>query len=386
MQKPTFIPYGRHYINKEDISAVLRILKSDYLTQGPKIAEFEQRLATICDVQYAVAFSSGTAALHAACFAAKIKHGDEIVTTPMTFAASANCVLYCKGTPVFADIKSDLPLINPDEIARKITSKTRVIIPVDYSGIPADYDEINKIAKDNNLLVIADAAHSLGATYKGKKVGQLADMTVLSFHPVKLITTGEGGMVLTNERKFYERLELFRSHGITKNKKILIQKDIGPWYYEMQDLGYNYRLSEFQAALGISQSQRMEIYVKQRNEIARKYKKAFISEPRLKTLDIPLDRTSAWHLFPILLNGVALNKKKQIVEEFHRLRIMVQVHYIPVHLHPYYKQKLSFKEGDFPNAEKFYTQEISLPLFPQLTDKEIQRVVDITRKLIMKYS
>lgn len=372
------IPYGRQLISRDDIQAVIQVLKSDYITQGPAIARFEKAIAGFCGAKYAVAFSSGTASLHAACFAAGISKGDEVITTPMTFAASANCVLYCGGTPILVDIHPDLPLIDPGEIARKITKKTKAIIPVDYSGIPADYDEINKLANKHNLLVIADAAHSLGAIYKGRKIGTLADMTVFSFHPVKLITTGEGGMVATDNYKFYQKLLLFRTHGITKDQKLLQQKNIGPWYYEMQELGYNYRLTDIQAALGLSQLKKAQRFLSKRNTIARQYQKLLSNSSDISFLNVPNDRTSAWHLFPIqLARPKLIQAKKQIVENLHKHGIMVQVHYIPVHLHPYYIKAFNCKRGDFPHAENFYQKTLSLPLYPALQKSDLHSIITL---------
>ena len=380
------IPYGKQAIDEDDIDAVVKVLRSDFLTQGPQIELFEQAVASYCSTAYAVAFSSGTAALHGACFAAEIKKDYEVITSPLTFAASANCVLYCGGKPIFADIKKDLPLIDPQQIEKKITPKTRVLIPVDYSGIPADYDEINEVAKRYNLIVIADASHSFGATYKGRKVGTLVDMTVFSFHPVKTITTGEGGMVVTNNRHLYERLKLFRTHGITKDKKYLIKKNEGPWYYEMQELGFNYRLTDIQAALGVSQVKKIDIFLKKRKVIAQAYQNAFINHSLINCLYIPHDRTSAWHLFPILLNKKFIKFRKEIVEKLHSTGIRAQVHYIPVHVHPYYQRHFRYKMGDFPNTELFYKREISLPIYPQLTNEQFTYVVKIVNELMRRFS
>lgn len=377
------IPYGRQWIDGADIKHVVKILKSDFLTQGPLINQFEKKIASYTGAKYGVAFSSGTAALHGASFAAGIMKGDDVITTPMTFAASANCVLYQGGTVVFVDTLPDQPIIDPDKVAKKINSKTKAIISVDFSGLPADYDELQKIAHKNQLVLIADAAHSLGGSYKRKKVGTLADMSVLSFHPVKAITTGEGGMVLTDNAKFYELLTLFRTHGITKNETLLDKKGNGPTYYEMKALGFNYRLTDIQAALGLSQLTKLERFIKRRAEIAELYTKSFEKARTFKTLKTSSDRTSAWHLFPILLNNHLSKKKKEIVEAFHERGIMVQVHYIPIHLHPYYKRRYTFASGDFPNAESFYESEISLPLFPKLTTNEITRVIKVTKEILM---
>lgn len=376
------VSYSRQCIDENDIAAVIKVLHSEFLTQGPQVGRFEKRIASYCGVKFAVAFSSGTAALHGACFAAGISKGDEVITTPMTFAASANCVLYCGGKPVFADIKTDIPLIDPEEIKKKISKRTKAIIPVDYAGIPADYDEINAIAKANNLIIIADAAHSLGATYKGKKVGQLADMTVFSFHAIKAITTGEGGMVVTNNKNFYEKLKIFRTHGITKEKKFFKNQSHGNWYYEMKDLGYNYRLTDIQAALGISQLKKLDSFIKKRREIAKIYIQAFRELPFIDTLLEAPKVKAAWHLFPIIIDKKVLGKKKKIFAALHKHGIKAQVHYIPIHLHPYYVERFGFQPGDFPNSEDFYQREISIPIYPSLNNKVIRKVIDIISKEI----
>ena len=374
------IPYSRQYIDNDDIRHVVNVLKSDFLTQGPAVEEFEKKIAAYCDTKYAVAFISGTAALHGACYTAGIGQGDEVITTPLTFAATANSVLYCKGTVVFADIRNDLPLIDPAEIERKITRKTKAIIPVDYSGIPADYNEIRAIAKKRGLVVIGDAAHSLGATYKGKKVGSCADMTMLSFHPVKAITTGEGGMIVTDNKKYYEKLKTFRSHGITKEKKFFKNGDQGLWYHEMQDLGFNYRLTDIQAALGISQLKKIDSFIKKRSSIAKQYTDMFKTFTPIEIIKVPLDRESAWHLFPIRIKRV--KNKKMIAKKFHDRGIGVQVHYIPTHLHPYYGEQFGYKRYDFPLSERFYDEELSLPLYPTMTKEDIKRVVFETKSIL----
>jgi len=382
MQKPKnhkHIPYGRQWITREDIQAVTAVLKSDYLTQGLRVHEFEKRIAHYCGARFAVSFSSGTAALHAACFAAGITGGDEVITSPMTFAASANCVLYCGGTPVFADIRSDLPLIDPSAIIKQITQKTKAIIPVDFSGLPADYDEINAIAKKNKLLVIADAAHSLGATYKGRKVGALADMTVFSFHAVKLITTGEGGMVVTDNSELFERLAMFQTHGITKDKTKFVNKSDGNWYHEMLVLGFNYRLTELQAALGLSQLKKVTQFLNRRTEIAEQYSNYFQNIQELSYLKVPGDRTSAWHIFPI---QVKKSKRRSLFEKLRKQGIYAQVHYIPVYWHPYYKTKFGNLNKQFPKCELFYSQELSLPLFPHLKDSELRIVIMAIKKIL----
>jgi len=379
------LPYGHHYIDEEDINEVVNTLKSDWLTQGSKVAEFERKIAEIVGAKYAVAFNSGTSALHAACFAVGITKGDEVITTPITFVASANCLLYRGGTPVFADIELNTYNINPDDVEKKITKKTKAIIAVDFAGHPADLDEINEIAKRRSLIVIEDAAHALGAAYKGRRIGSISDITVFSFHPVKHITTGEGGMVVTNNEEFYEKLRLFVTHGITKEKNRLINYD-GPWYYEMQELGYNYRLTDFQCALGISQLGKLGKFLKRRREIAAHYNENL---KEIEEIILPTEREnmiSAWHLYIIRLKLDKLNaSRREIFEALRAENIGVQVHYIPVYWQPYY-QKLGYKRGLCPNAEGYYEEAITLPIFPAMSGNDVEDVVKAVKKVIAYYS
>ncbi|SDK04042.1 UDP-4-amino-4,6-dideoxy-N-acetyl-beta-L-altrosamine transaminase [Sediminibacillus albus] len=383
--REAYLPYSKQWISEEDIQAVVDVLRGDYLTTGPYIEKFEQSIAKYVDAKYAVAFSSGTAALHGACFAAGIMDGDEVITTPMTFAASANCVLYQGGTPVFVDIDKDTYNIDAKKIPKSITDRTKAIIPVDFTGQPADLDEILEIAKANDLIVIEDAAHALGATYKGRKVGSLSDMTMFSFHPVKQITTGEGGIITTNNRVFYEKLLQFRSHGITRDKS-KVQDSHGPWYYEMQFLGYNYRMTDIQAALGISQLTKNERFLKWRKKYAAMYNEAF---SRMDMLDTPFQNRmieSSWHLYVIRLNLSKLcGSRKEIFEALQNENIGVNVHYIPVHLQPYYSE-LGYKRGICPNAENLYESIISLPLFPAMTERDAEDVITAVKKVMLNYS
>ncbi|WML46080.1 UDP-4-amino-4,6-dideoxy-N-acetyl-beta-L-altrosamine transaminase [Neobacillus sp. PS3-40] len=385
MKRESYLPYGRQWIDDKDIQAVVEVLKGDYLTTGPNINQFEQAVADYVEAKYAVAFSNGTAALHGACFAAGIGDGDEVITTPMTFAASANCVLYQGGAPVFADIDEHTYNIDPIEIEKKITEKTKAIIPVDFTGQPVHLDSILEIAKKHNLIVIEDAAHALGATYKGRKVGSISDMTMFSFHPVKHITTGEGGIITTNNREYYEKLLQFRSHGITRDPDIMIRNE-GPWYYEMQFLGYNYRMTDLQAALGISQLSKIDRFVELRKKYVSMYNDAFKD---LHAIQIPYqvkDGSSSWHLYIIRLKREKLLvSRKQIFEALLNENIGVNVHYIPVHLQPYY-QKLGYQRGICPNAEKLYEEIITLPLFPAMTEDDVQDVIKAVTKVIRLYS
>jgi perosamine synthetase len=378
MPKKKFIPYGHQWIDEKDIKEVLKVLRTDWITQGPKVEEFERAVADYCDTKYAVAVSSGTAALHAAYSVAGVASGDEVITSPITFAATANAAMYCGGRPVFADVQEDVINISPKEIEKKITKKTKVIAPVDFAGHPCDYDEIKKIAKKYKILVIEDASHALGSEYKGKKIGSLADMTILSFHPVKHITTGEGGMILTNNKDFYEKLKIFRHHGITK------KPEKGGWYYQIKNLGYNYRLTDFQCALGISQLKKIDKFIKRRREIVDQYNKAF---KEVEGIIIPKERDyvkSAWHIYPIRLRLEKLKvNRKKVFEKMQEQGIGVQVHYIPLHLQPLYKNKFGYEKKDFPVAEDYYEKAITLPLFPGMTDKDVEYSINCVKKLIL---
>lgn len=378
--KKKFIPYGHQWIDEKDIKEVDRVLRTDWITQGPKIDEFEREIAKFCRAKYAVAVSNGTAALHAAYSVAGIEKGDQVITTPITFAATANAVVYCGGKPVFADVQKDTLNIEPKEIEEKITKKTKAIAPVDFAGHPCDLDEIKKIAKKHKLLIIEDACHALGALYKGKRIGGLADMTILSFHPVKHITTGEGGMVLTNNKKFYEKLRIFRHHGAVK------KPSKGGWYYEIEKPGYNYRITDIQSALGKSQFEKLDKFIKKRRETVIKYNGAFRD---IKEIILPTEKSyvkSAWHIYPIqlCLKKLRVNRRK-IFDELRKAGIGAQVHYIPVHLHPFYKKKFGHKKGNFPIAEKYYQGAITLPLFPKMTQKEIEYVIKTVKKIINDY-
>lgn len=374
-----YIPYGKQYIDEDDIKAVIEVLKSDYLTTGPKVSEFEKKVAYYVGAKYGVAVNSGTAALHIACLAAGVKEGDEVITSPITFAASSNCVFYCGGTPVFADIDADTYNISPSDIEAKITENTRAIIPVHYTGQPCDMDAITAIAKKHNLIVIEDAAHALGASYKGKMVGSMSDMTCFSFHPVKPITTGEGGMVVTNDEALYKRLLLFRSHGITRDEELMIENQ-GDWYYQQLELGYNYRITDISCALGLSQMDKIDGFISRRREIADAYNQAFAGVNGIKIPNQLECTLSGWHLYMICVKP---SRRKEIFDGLRQLGIGVNVHYIPVYKHPYY-QRNGYKNCCLKNSEEFYAGAISLPIHPSLSDKEQNYVIEKVIELVGK--
>ena len=370
------IPYGRQTIEEDDIQAVVDVLRSDYLTTGPKIAEFEKMVADYVGAKYAVAISNGTSALHAACFAAGIQPGDEVITTPLTFAASSNCVLYCGGTPVFADVDPKTYNIDPEDIRRKITDKTKEIIAVHLAGQPCDMDEIHKIAKEHDLLVIEDGAHALGSVYKGKKVGTLSDMTTFSFHPVKPITTGEGGMIVTDNEEFYQKMMLFRSHGITRDENLMTRND-GSWFYQQLDLGYNYRITDIQCALGCSQMKKLDRFLARRKEIVARYNEAFADcENIITPYQLP-ETESGWHLYIVQVKNC---DRREVFEALREQGIAVNVHYIPVYMHPYY-QEHGYKDVHCKNAEEVYSHIISLPLYPTLTSEQQNFVIGRVREI-----
>lgn len=373
------IPYGHQSIDDADIEAVEEALRSDWLTQGSKVEEFEYALAAYCGAKHAVVVSNGTAALQAAYFAANFQHGDEFITSPLTFAATANAGIWQGGKPVFVDIDQRTGNIDPTEIESHITEKTKAIVPVDYAGTPADILAISEIAKRHNLLVIEDACHALGASINGRRIGSISDMSVFSFHPVKPITTGEGGAVLTEDAEFARRLRLFRTHGITKDN--LTRPSEGPWYYEMQELGLNYRLTDFQCALGLSQLKKLDQFIEKRRNIALRYLERLNDVDAIELPVVTHGCVTGWHLFPIRLRGAWVEKRREVFEALRSSGIGVQVHYIPVYMHPYYEQ-LGYKPGLCPRAEAYSFAEISLPIFPDLSEYDQDRVIDVLRALL----
>ena len=382
-----FIPYGRHYIDEEDIKAVVEALKAPFITQGPKIKEFEKALADYCGAKYAVCFNSGTSALHAAYFALGLQESDEFITTPISFVATANAGLYLGARPVFCDIERDTGNIDPDLIEEKISPRTKLISVVQYAGHPAHMQKIKDWADRYGLKVVEDACHALGALYKSEKIGscKYSDATVFSFHPVKHITTIEGGAVLTNDEAVYKKLVMFRSHGITKDPQDMLNAPHGDWYYEMQFLGYNYRFSDVQAALGLSQLKKLPYFVKRRREIAEKYDDAFKNNPYFHTPTEKEYAKSSYHIYVIRLKDKLVSYKKEIFERLKAKGLGVQVHYIPIYLHPYYRS-LGYPQGLCPNAEDFYKRAITLPLFPSMKDEEISYVIKTVHEVFNEFA
>ncbi|MCL0100610.1 UDP-4-amino-4,6-dideoxy-N-acetyl-beta-L-altrosamine transaminase [Peptococcaceae bacterium] len=385
-----YIPYGRQNINEQDIEAVIEVLRSDWITQGPAIERFERAVAEYCGTKYAVAVSSATAALHIACLAAGLKPKDILWTSPNTFVASANCGLYCKAFVDFVDIDSRTYNISLEKLAEKLKlakkkgKLPKVLIPVHFAGQSCQMKEIRELTKEYDITIIEDAAHAIGGKYLGQKIGccVYSDMTVFSFHPVKIITTGEGGMITTNCKDLYEKLMRLRTHGITRNKSQMEGEPHGPWYYQQIELGYNYRITDIQAALGLSQLKRIDEFIKRRHELANRYNNALKDLPLILPWQHP-DIYSAYHLYVIQLDTQKTTKARRYVfEELRKRDIGVNVHYIPVHTQPYYK-KLGFKEGDFPAAEEYYSRAITLPLYYDLTEKEQDYVIDVLKKILL---
>ena len=375
--RTTLLPYGRQSVNKEDIEAVEEVLTSDWLTTGPEISSFEKSVGSFVGTKYAVAVSSGTAALHAAYFAAGISEGDEIVTTGMTFAATGNAALYLGARPVFADIDGETGNICPNSVKQRISPKTKAIVAVDYYGHPCDVEALNEIAINHDIKLIIDAAHSLGAEYKGKKAGSLADISTFSFHPVKSITCGEGGMILTDDKNIYEKAIQFRTHGVSKSAT---SSDEGSWYHEMQLLGFNYRITDFQCALGKSQLKRLPTFIKRRREIAAIYRKNLLEMNSFTCAKENDYCRSSYHLFPLLIAKEPYKETRRFVFDALRAEnIGVHVHYIPVYQHPYYKVK--YPEVNCPETDTFYSRQISLPIFPTMEDADVEDVVEALKKI-----
>ena len=382
--RATMLPYGRQAISEEDIAAVAEVLRSDWLTTGPKVAEFEEAFAAYVGAKFAVAFSSGTAALHGAAFAAGIAAGDEAVTTPLTFCATANCVLYQGGTPVFADVSADTLNLDPALAEKKVTSRTKAIVATDYAGHAADLDALMGIAESQGLMLIEDASHALGGEYGGRRVGSVAHLTTFSLHPVKHLTTGEGGMVTTSRADLAETLRRFRNHGISSDARA--RQAAGQWRYEMVLLGMNYRLPDLNCALGLSQMSRLPENLARRREIAASYGTQLAGRPGLILPVVRGDVNPAWHLYPVRVDAGALKVGR--AEVFRALRaenIGVNVHYVPVHLHPFYQERFGYRGGEYPVAERAYDGLISLPMFHAMTGQDVDDVVRAVRKVVEYY-
>jgi len=380
-----FLPYGTQWIDDNEINEVVDSLKSDWITTGPKMRTFEEKFKKFKDSKYAVAVNSGTAALHISTSSINIQPGDEVITTPLTFVASANCVVYRGGTPVFADIKKDTYNIDPIEIKKKISSKTKAIIPVHFAGQPCDMDEICEIAEENNLFVIEDAAHAVDAEYKGKKIGNISDLTAFSFHPVKNMTTAEGGMVTTNDNDLYEKLMMLRTHGITKDAVNRFGKS-GGYYYDMQYLGFRYNLSELHASIGIHQLNKLEMFQKRRREIVKIYNRELADFDEITLPYVKSEIKHSWHLYILQLNLEKLKVDRDYI--FNALReenIGVNVHYIPVHYHSYYQNKFGLKKGLLPKVEWLFPRLLTIPLFHKMNDDDVYDVVNSLEKVLKYY-
>lgn len=383
--RETPIYYGRQCIEQDDIDAVIDTLRSDLITCGPRVAGLEKAICRVTGARYAVAVSNGTAALHLAAMAAGFKEGDEVIVSSITFAASSNCVLYCGAKPVFADIKDDTYNIDPESVRKLITPRTRGIVAVDFTGQAVELDELRAIAREHNLVLIEDAAHAIGTKYKGQPVGSIADMTCFSFHPVKTVTAGEGGAITTNDEATYKRLMRLRSHGITRNQDEMVHPTDDMWYNEQVELGYNYRMTDFQAALLTSQIQKLERFKKRRREIVEMYDKAFSSMPELMVQkEIPESDTTR-HLYILRLNLDKLTcNRRQFFDALYAENTKPQVHYLPVYWHSYY-EKLGYPKGLCPNAEKLYMEIMSIPLYPTLTDGDVEDVIHAVKKIVEYY-
>jgi perosamine synthetase len=379
------LPYGRQSIGEDDIQAVVDVLRSDWLTTGPKVGEFEEAFATRVGARYAVSFSSGTAALHGAAFAAGLKPGDEAITTPITFAATANCVLYQGATPVFADVEADTLNLDAEKVESQITPRTRAILPVDYAGHPAELDAFMELAARHTLVVIEDACHALGAEYRGRRAGSIAHMTVFSFHPVKHVATGEGGMVTTDRADYAEALRRFRNHGISSDARQ--RQTDGQWHYEMVLLGFNYRLTDIACALGTSQLKKLEANLLRRRGIAARYTAAFRDLAGAIPPAVRAGVNPAWHLYPIRLNLERLTADRpRIFRALRAENIGVNVHYIPVHCHPYYRDRFGYRGGEYPIAEDAYQRLISLPMFHSMSDGDVEDVIRAVSKVMDHYA
>jgi perosamine synthetase len=378
------LPYGRQIIDDEDLQAVLRVLRSDWLTTGPMVGEFERAFATLVDAREAVAVSSGTAALHAAMYALGIGPGDEVIVPAMTFAATANCIVFQGGTPVFADVDPDTLLLDPSQVRKKITSRTKAVIAVDYAGQPCDYDALREVTDSQKIALVADACHAVGGSYKGRPVGSLAALNTFSFHPVKHFTTGEGGMITTDNPSWALRMRTFRNHGITSDHYQRAQN--GSFFYEMVDLGYNYRITDFQSALGVSQLRNVPNWVQRRQQLATYFNRALADLDAVRLLSVRPEVSHAYHLYVIELNLDKLSADRlQIFTALRAEGVGVNVHYPPVHLHPFYRERFGTRPGMCPVVETAYQRLVTLPLFPGMSQSDADDVIAACVKVIKCY-
>lgn len=379
------LPYGRQSVDQQDIQAVERVLRSDWLTTGPQVAQFEDAFARLVGTRYAVAVSSGTAALHAIVAALDIAAGDEVIVPAITFAASANCVVYQGGQPVFVDVEPDTLLIDVSQVEDKLAARTRAIVAVDYAGQACDYAELGSIARQHGVALVADACHALGGSYRGRQVGRLADLSAFSLHPVKPITAGEGGVVTTDDDRWVARIRAFRNHGITQDHRE--RETQGTWYYEMVELGYNYRLTDLQCALGLSQLQKLPGWIARRQDIAQQYTSAFADLPQVQPLATRPGVSHAYHLYVVQLDLAQLRVgRAQVFAALRAEGIGVNVHYLPVYLHPFYRRRFGTGPGLCPRAEAAYERILSLPIFPAMSDADVEDVIEAVHKVIRAYT
>lgn len=373
------IPYGKQWVDQDDIGSVVEVLQSDWLTTGPKVAEFEQAVASAVGTAAAVAVNSGTAALHAMMFALGVGPGDEVIVPALTFAATANAAVFQGARPVFVDVLSESLLIDPAAVEAAITPRTRAIVAVDYAGQPCDYAALDDVARRHGIPLLADACHSLGATYRGKPVGGLAAMTAFSFHPVKPITTCEGGMITLDDPELARRMKQFRNHGIPTDARQ--REGQGTWYYEMQTLGFNYRISDLQCALGLSQLRKLAPWVARRQEIARRYDDAFAANPGIRPLRVADDVAHAYHLYVVRIPG---SDRGDVFRQLRASGVGVNVHYVPVHLHPFYRERFGTAPGLCPRAEAAYEEILSIPMFPRMTDGQVDEVIGRLQEIVRR--
>ena len=379
MQEMPIIPYGHQSIDQADIDAVVEVLCSDWLTTGPTVEAFEEKIMAFVGAAYGVAVSSGTAALHAAMHAVGVGPDDEVIVSPMTFVATVNAIFYVGATPVFADVCAASLLISPEAVEQKITPRTKAIIAVDYAGQPCDYAALRELADKYNLILVADACHSLGASYQGEMCGSLADLSVFSFHPVKPITTAEGGMIVTDRADLAEKMRIFRNHGITTDHRQRAAN--GAWFYEMTELGFNYRLSDLQCALGVSQLKQLPIWIKRRQQIAGHYDRLFADFPDIRPLSVGESISHGFHLYV-----VRVAQRDVVFQELRSRGINCNVHYIPVHLHPYYQAALADPSESFPVAEKAYAEILTLPIYPRMSDEQVTSIAGELMDVMLQMS